>query len=78
MKCLCGYNYLEDWEIDRELDFCGTEEQRQKLKDKNEEEFIKIQGHFIYKDTSGWDDRLEEIPLYICPKCGTVKARDFR
>lgn len=24
MKCLCGYKYLEDWEIDRELDFCGT------------------------------------------------------
>ena len=30
MKCLCGNKHLEDWEIDRELNFCGTKQEKQK------------------------------------------------
>ena len=32
MKCLCGNKHLEDWEIDRELNFCGTKQENKNLK----------------------------------------------
>lgn len=75
MKCLCGNKHLEDWGIDRELNFCGTKQEKQKLKEENGQEFIKLEGDYFHKEN--YCSHGSEISLYICPKCGTIKASGF-
>jgi hypothetical protein len=74
MKCLCGNKYLGDYEINRELDFCGTKEQKQKLEDENGEKFVKINGSFFIEASYSFNT---EICLYACPKCGTIITSRF-
>jgi hypothetical protein len=72
MKCVCGYKHFEDWEIDRELNFCESEEQKKKLQEENgDEEFVHIEGSFYVSKGYGQD---KKIQLYACPSCGTIKT----
>ena len=46
-----------------------------KLKEENGQEFIKLEGDYFHKEN--YYSYKSEISLYICPKCGTIKASGF-
>ncbi len=62
MKCVCGYERLQSWQgpTDKEI---------------GEDDFILLETAVIKREkeySCGYDDK-EEVYLYACPKCGTVK-----
>lgn len=65
MKCICGYYYMEDWEIEREDEVFQGE-----LRQNNgNEKFIMLTDK-MYEHR---DYRTIEHSLWVCPKCGTVR-----
>lgn len=67
MKCLCGYEHIEDWEVSRKL--------------KENPEFVNGDEEFLYsnddmhfkdKDTLIFSDGMPKT-VFACPKCGTLK-----
>ncbi len=72
MKCLCGYQYLEDWEIERESDWGANKELAHELKARNgPEEFVRIDGNFTCEKDHG---DIKKVRLYACPECGLIHA----
>jgi hypothetical protein len=67
MKCLCGYYYLKEWEIENE-DIVFQEELE---KNNGEDEFIQIKGSFHTEQK--YSGHLNEVYVFACPKCGTLK-----
>jgi hypothetical protein len=64
MKCLCGYEYKEEFD-----------EENYNIKVIiGDTEFNKIEGTFIIKEKNWDSSRIKEIELYSCPKCGTIKT----
>ena len=71
MKCSCGYQHLEDWEIDRESGWGENKELANELKARNGvEEFIRIDGNFTREDCRG---DIKKVCVYACPECGALK-----
>jgi hypothetical protein len=63
MKCVCGYKHQEG------LDDNG------KWQDNliGDIEFHRIHGSTFKISEGHWGDYDEEVKLYACPKCGTVR-----
>lgn len=63
-KCPCGYEYEKgvDWDGDRQYKVL-----------KGDEEFKLLRGHGLTFEPEPWCSP-SEARLYVCPKCGTVKA----
>ena len=67
MKCVCGYEHQQG------LDDTG------KWQDHlvGDKEFLKIYGSTFKISTGHWGDYDEEVKLYACPKCDTVKMERY-
>lgn len=52
---------------------CGFNDKEQKDKP-YEEKFIRVEGHFTTVQDSGYHQNRNEIYLYACPKCGTIRT----
>lgn len=64
----CGHEYEETWDskINDIVNVFGTEP------------FVKITGTFLKEDETSWGAKnIQEIDLYACPKCGTVKIKMY-
>ena len=70
MKCAaCGYEYEQRYGGGMN----GTEE----IVVKGDDKFVRIGGHFTRPESShGYCSALQEVQLYACPKCGTVRMED--
>lgn len=69
MKCVCGYE-------NRHTEF--DHEKMELILEPEMEPFIKIEGHLYIKETDNhWNENINPIELYICPKCKTVQAGGF-
>lgn len=69
MKCVCGYEHLEDWELENKL------EDEPDFKN-GDEEFIRSKQGFPFQINSyNWydTDGQEMKSIFACPKCGTLK-----
>ena len=69
MKCVCGYEQLDDWELKNRLEedpnFVNGDEEF-----KGSQLPVRIQMYTAgYRGYTGIEDKT----LYACPKCGTVK-----
>ncbi|MCR4434845.1 MAG: hypothetical protein QHH06_04845 [Clostridiales bacterium] len=65
MKCaVCNYRYKEPDETSKD----------QKLVSDGEKEFIKVINSFHRKAEDG---HLDEVYLFACPKCGTVRLEKW-
>lgn len=62
MKCVCGYEYKEEWDEGAKRVAIGGEE------------FTPIDTKATVEDTGSYHRTQYDIHLYICPKCGTVRA----
>jgi len=67
MKCLCGYEYEEDWVDGNLVTVKGTDK------------FIEIlvKGHEFQKRADAYWVEYEKVSLHACPKCGTVKMHNY-
>lgn len=66
MKCLCGYEHKSGYTED-------MKEWKEHLI--GDEDFKQISGStFKIRRDGFWNEK--EVELYICPKCGTVRAGD--
>ena len=65
MKCVCGYEYTRD-----EMDW--IDEAYVDVEDAGDEKFLKLNITATINKGSYGD--LEEVFIYACPKCGTLKA----
>ena len=63
MKCVCGYEYQEEWDKQKKC-FLPTV---------GDEKFIKIDTKATVEE-SGYHRAQRDVALHICPKCGTVRA----
>lgn len=63
MKCVCGYEHQEglDDKGDWQSNLVG------------DSEFIKITGSTFKVSTGNLGDHHEDVRLYACPKCHTVR-----
>lgn len=69
MKCVCGYEYDEEW----------NSEERRYVVILGDKPFIRLYTSndikVYYKRRSDYySNGEEEVSLYACPKCGTVKV----
>ena len=68
MKCLCGYEKVNDWRLEGRL--------KDEPNFKNGGEDFKSSQHSIRFEMSEPNyqyDGVEDKYLYACPKCGTIK-----
>lgn len=61
MKCVCGYIYISRW---------NSKSEKETIK--GDKPFKKIHGTFLIE--YGHSFSKEEVELYACPKCGTVRS----
>lgn len=67
MRCVvCDYKYKEPTEIEDKIQLVSDDI----------EGFVKIEGNFIIK-TGYYKNFIDEVSLYACPKCGTVKMEKW-
>lgn len=72
MKCICGYYHYEDYQINM-MDDAFKEET---IRNNGSEEFHKVLGSFHISDDYSYTRSEKPISIYMCPKCGTLKAVD--
>ena len=64
MKCnACEYEYTDGFDYERKVFL-------PKIGDKR---FVIIRGSFTIERELNWGSALEEVTIYACPKCGTLK-----
>ena len=63
MKCVCGYEYLTNFNWDKPNHPLEVV--------KGDKEFIEINGHFT-RTTDDYYPHLEEVSLFACPKCNNI------
>lgn len=61
MKCVCGYEYSEGLDDNANWGVLA-----------GDKKFLVIKGAFLLQPTASWEDEYN-VPLFACPKCGTVK-----
>lgn len=65
MKCVCGYEYEEEFSKDIKA-YISTI---------GDDEFKKIHGTFLC-ESYGWNQTKYEVSLYAYPKCNTAQLVD--
>ena len=66
MKCLCGYEHSEEWDKTR----------REYRTVSGDKPFEQIRGTFLrYHSRDYGPDEKEEIDLWACPECHTIKVK---
>ena len=61
MKCTCGYESVIKYE------------NFEKIVTKGDEEFMRTKFEISYDSENDYYSDLKSSPVYICPKCGTLK-----
>lgn len=70
MKCAtCNYEYKDEYVNEN-----GARFYKPIIGDN---EFIQINGNFTIKIEGDWYNAIQEIDLYACPKCGTVRIEKW-
>ena len=70
MKCICGYEHKQEFVNENGVHYYKTTV--------GDNKFIKIKGTFLLqKEYDYAPDAIEEIDLYACPKCGTIKTSQY-
>ena len=70
MKCVCGYEYMNDYELHRESDWGNDKDARASLEARNgDDPFVLLVGPFTKQD----DVRIEHVSIFACPKCKTLR-----
>lgn len=65
-KCLCGYCTIREVR--------NNEEDSEKIIIEGDEDFINVKPLTVYVPMFDWEKR---VSLIVCPKCGSVYARDI-
>jgi hypothetical protein len=74
MKCICGYEHKQEFVKHDEDMIKKTGREVHWETTVGDEEFITIEGTFlIRKEQSYGPDKVDEVCLWACPKCGTLK-----
>ena len=61
MKCVCGYEYMNDYELHRESDWGNDEDALASLEARNgDDPFVLLV-------------RIEHVSIFACPKCKTLR-----
>lgn len=66
MKCVCGYEYDVYWNGKTGKEF-------EEIVRVGDEKFIDIKGTFYHEAEYRYESN-DKYSLYICPKCGTIRA----
>ena len=70
MKCVCGYEYLNEYEIQRDSEWGNDKAALASIEARNgDDPFISIVGPFTKQD----DYRIEQVSILACPKCKTLR-----
>lgn len=67
MKCVCGYEYRKD-------EYSWVDDEYVELPDIGDEKFRKIRSIFQLEGDDFYRNNHEDVTLYMCPKCRTVKV----
>lgn len=66
MQCICGYEHETEF-VDKELKTT-----------KGDEPFIRIEGSvFRIRNETSYFSNYDDVSLYACPKCGTIKMQYY-
>lgn len=66
---MCGYsNKKQNYGMHLSEEYVG--------KRNGDDEFIRISGTFLVKNTSMFNYDSHEVSLYACPECNTIQLRD--
>ena len=65
MKCLCGYEYEEEYQVFENVAIKG------------DAAFIKIDGHFTTTKEHDYNpSEMVNVSIYACPRCKTLRTNE--
>jgi acetone carboxylase gamma subunit len=76
MKCICGYHHVDtdnSWEVEQ-MAWKYKMSEEDVIKNNGEDKFKRLSGIFEMDIYHGRQH--QNVSLYICPKCGTVRMED--